>query len=152
MQTLTVNELLHDGRRRLKIVGDAAVDATPYLRLVPPAARGHVVSEGGYDDLLDLFWLDIFYPVYGVCDVMNYGSKKFRRLMLVHHVYGTRVSECIDIARVEFFAGTRFAPVYAFVQKLPRGAEDGMDVHGCILLAAEWMPANCVAAGGCDGG
>jgi hypothetical protein len=150
MQKMTVNDLLHDGWRRLKIVGDAAVDATPYLRLVPSVAQEHAVMNEGHDDLLDLFWLEILYPVYGAYEVMVQSARKFRRLMFVHHVYGRRVSECIELARVEFFAGTRFAPVYAFVQKLPRGAEDGMDVRGCILLAAEWMPANCVATGGCD--
>ncbi len=152
MQKMTVNELTDDGWRRLKIVGDAEMDVERYLRHVPLVARAHLVSERGKDDLLNLFSLEMRFPVYGPYRVMIHGPKKFRSLMFVHNVYAKRVSECIDLARIEFFAGTRFAPAYAFVQSLPKGATDGMDVHGCILLAAEWMPANCVATGGCDVG
>lgn len=152
MRKMTVNELQRDGWRRLKIVGDAVIDAEPFLGLVPLAARQHLVTTPGHDDLLGLFSLEMLYPVYGPYPVMIHGRKKFRRLMFVHHVYARRVSECIEMARVEFFAGVRFAPMFAFVQSMPRGAEDGMDVHGCILLTAEWMPADCVATGGCDVG
>lgn len=152
MRKMTVNELTHNGLRRLKIVGDAALDAERYLHLIPTVAREHLVTRHGQDDLLGLFSLEMSFPIYGPYDLMIYSAKKFRRLMFVHHVYSARVSECIDLARIEFFAGTRFAPMFAYVQKLPNGAENGMDVHGCILLAAEWMPADCVATGGCDVG
>lgn len=151
MQKMTVNELQHDGWRRLRFVSDAVIDYYPYLRLVPSVAREHLVTNPGQDELLGLFSLEMLYPVYGPFDFMIHSPKKFRRLMFVHTIYAKRVSECIDLAKVEFFCGTRFKPEYAFVQLLPRGAEDGMDVHGCILLAAEWMPASCVATGGCDG-
>lgn len=152
MEKMTINELTHDGWRRLKIVGDAVIDVAPYLRLVPLVAQKHLVANHGHDDLLDLYSLEMLFPVYGPYKVMNYGPKKFRSLMFVHTIYARRVSECIDLARIEFFACSRFRPIYAFVQKLPNGAEDMMDVHGCILLTAEWMPANCVATGGCDVG
>lgn len=152
MQIMTINELTHDGWRRLKIVGDAAIDVEQYLRYVPLVAREHLVANNGHDDLLGLFSLEMLYPVYGPYRVMIRGPKKFRNLMFVHHVYARRVSECIDLAKVEFFAGTHFVPSYAYVQKLPNGTENGMDVHGCIFLMAEWMPANCVATGGCDVG
>ena len=150
MQKMTANELTHDGWRRLKIVGDAVIDAERYLRFVPLAARVHMVQTPGCDDLLGLFSLELMYPIYEPYAVMSHGAKTFRRLMFVHHIYARRVSECIELARIDFFAGTRYVPRYAFVRDLPKGAEDGMDVHGCILLAAEWMPANCVATGGCD--
>ncbi len=150
MRKMTINELTHDGWRRLKIVGDAVIDVEPYMRLVPLAAREHMVTNHGQDDLLGLCSLEMLYPVYGPFDFMIHSHKKFRRLMFVHTIYAKRVSECIDLAKVEFYCGTRFKPGYAFVQKLPRGAEDWMDVHGCVLLEAEWMPSSCVATGGCD--
>lgn len=152
MRKMTINELTHDGWRRMKIVGDAVIDVEPYLHLIPLVAREHLVFNHGQDDLLGLFSLEMLFPVYGPYRVMIHSPKKFRNLMFVHNVYAKRVSECIDLARIEFFAGTCFVPAYAFVQSLPKGAEDGMDVHGCVLLAAEWMPANCVATGGCDVG
>lgn len=151
MRKMTVNELQHDGWRRLKIVSDVEIhDVDAFLRYVPLAAQKHLVANPERDDLLDLHTLELLYPIYGTYDVLVHSQKKFRRLMFVHHIYARRVSECVDLARTEFFAGTHFAPRYAFVRDLPQGAEDGMDVHGCILLAAEWMPANCVATGGCD--
>jgi len=152
MQKMTINELTHNGWRRLKIVGDAMIDVERFMRHVPLAARGHLVTNAGRDDLLGLFTLEMLYPVYGPYQVMIPGPKKFRTLMFVHRTYAARVSECVDLARVEYFAGARFAPMYAYVQNLPSGAEDGMVVHGCIFLAAEWMPADCVATGGCDVG
>lgn len=150
MQKMTVNELAHDGWRRLKIVADAVINVDAYLRHVPLVAREHLVANHGHDELLDLFSLELLYPIYGPYEVMIHSHKKFRRLMFVHHVYARRVSECVDLARIEFFSGTHFVPRYAYAQKLPQGATDGMEVHGCIFLEAEWMPANCIATGGCD--
>lgn len=153
MRKMTINELTHDGWRRLKIVSDAEIhDVDAYLRYVPMQAQSHLVASPGRDDLLDLHTLELRYPIYEAFDVMYHGPKKFRRFFFVHGVYAKRVSECIDLARIEFLAGMGFAPIYAYVQMLPGGAENGMDVHGCILFEAEWMPANCVAAGGCDVG
>jgi hypothetical protein len=152
MQKMTINDLTHDGWRRLKIVGDAVIDVDAYMRHVPLVACEHLVTNYGQDELLGLFSLEMLFPVYGPYQVMIHSLKKFRSLMFIHNVYAKRVSDCIDLARTEFFAGTRAVPAYAFVQKLPKGAEDGMEVHGCILLAAEWMPAHCVATGGCDVG
>jgi len=84
-------------------------------------------------------------------EVAYLSPKKFRRFMFVHFAYAARVSSCIELARTEFFARTRFAPRDAYVQVGPQNAEIGMDVHGCILQVAEWMPAQCVAVGGRDG-
>lgn len=41
-----------------------------------------------------------------------------------------------------------FAPKYLFVKRLPKGAENCMDVQGMILLEAEWMLERSVAVGG----
>jgi hypothetical protein len=71
--------------------------------------------------------------------------------MFIHFAYASRVSSCIELARTEFFARTHFAPRDVYVQEMPKGAEMWMDVHGCILQVAEWMPAQCVAVGGRDG-
>ena len=112
----------------MKIVGDAALDAAQYQDLIPLAARDWVVCVPGLDDLLGIFSLEITWPVYGPWEVFYYGPKKFRRFMFVH-----------------------FAPRDAYLQELPNKAEIGMNVYGCILQAAEWMPVKCVAVVGRDG-
>jgi hypothetical protein len=114
-------------------------------------ARDRVVYAPGCDELLGIFSLEITWPVYGPWEVAYLSPKKFRRFMFVHFAYGERVSNCMEMARDEFFARTHFAPRDVYVQELPKGAEIGMDVHGCILQVAEWMPAQCVAVGGRDG-
>lgn len=152
MQKMTVNLLTHEGLRQMKIVGDTQIDPGRYLQYLPLQARDRVVVTPAHDELLGLFSLELMYPVYEPYDFFIYGPKKFRRLMVIHNCYARRVSECIALAAHEFSARTSFSPIYAFVQSLPNGAENGMDVHGCILFAAEWMPANCVATGGCDVG
>ncbi len=151
MQAMTVNELTHDGMRRMKIIGDKEINVAQYQPLIPAEARPQAVYVPGYDDLLGLFSLELKFPVYGPCEVRNYGPKGFRRLMFVHFAYAERVSSCIELAWTEFFARTHFVPRDAYVRELPKGAELWMEVHGCILQVAEWMPAQCIAVGGRDG-
>lgn len=151
MEEITINELTHDGIRRVKIIGDVMIDAAQYLHLIPLVARDRAVYTPGCDELLGIFQLEITWPVYGSCEVAYLSPKKFRRFMFVNFAYSERVSSCVELARTEFFIRTHFVPAYAFVRKLPQGAEMCMDVYGCILQVAEWMPAQCVAVGGRDG-
>jgi hypothetical protein len=151
MEEIMINELTHDGMRRVKVIGDAPLSVSMYQAAVPCEARDRAKLISGGDGLLGLFSLEVTWPVYGPIMFAICGPKKFRRLMVVNFIYEERVSDCIELARIMFFAGTHFAPKYAFLLDLPNGAEDCMDVHGCILLQAEWMPARCVAVGGRDG-
>ena len=100
------------------------------------------------DQALGIFSLELTWPVFEPYDFFCQGLRGFRRLMVVNYAYAERVSDCIELARRAFFAGTRFAPGFAFVRELPKGAEGGMDVHGLYLFMAEWMPEQCVAVGG----
>jgi hypothetical protein len=36
---------------------------------------------------------------------------------------------------------------YAYVRKLPRGVENGVEVGNLILFEADWMARKCVAVG-----
>lgn len=164
MIEVVVNELRQDGMRRLKVISDVAFDPSPnpspnsmeqerylergMMRRVPEVARSRVQVSRSVDEALGIHSLEVAYPVYGPFDVAVFSSKKFRRLFFVNYVYGSRVSECIELARVEFFSRTKFAPSYAFVKCLPAGVEDGIDVHGLFLIQAEWMPEKCVGVGG----
>jgi hypothetical protein len=151
MEEVVVNELQHNGIRRVKVIGDAEIHMAQYQAWVPCDACARVEILPGHDNLLDLFSLELRWPVFEPWEVANYGPKKFRRLMMVHFAYAERVSAVIELGRLEFFARTHFAPGYAFMRELPQAVEDGMDYHGLVLLRAEWMPAQCVAVGGRDG-
>lgn len=152
MEDIVINELGHDGMRHIKIIGDVQISAGRYLYLVPEIAREHLECQPSHDDLLGLFSLYMTFPVYGPWDVFYHSPKGFRRFMFVHFAYAERVSGCIEMARDAFFIGTHCLPRDAYLAELLPGAEIGMDVHGCILQVAEWMPAQCVSVGGCDVG
>lgn len=149
MDKIVANFLGHDGMRNLRIVGDCEISQVKYARLVAPEARTLVVFKPAVDELLDIHSLEMTWPVFGPCDISIHGPKKFRRLMFVNFAYAARVSDCIALARDEYFARTRFAPMYAFAKSIPEDKE-GELIHDCILLSAEWMPARCVAIGGRD--
>jgi hypothetical protein len=148
MQKMTINELMPDGMRRMKIVGDTAINPERYVCFVPLEAREHLTLVPARDDLLGLHSLELTYPIFEPFDFMIHSPKRYRRLMVVHYAYGSRVSECIQLAWTEFFARTKFAPMYSFVKNLPADL-DGTMLNDCIVLEAEWMPARCAAVGGC---
>ena len=150
MEEIVINELTHEGVRRVKVIGDAAILVSRYQAMVPREAfvRAPVDVASSRDDALGLFSAELTWPVFEPYEIFNYGPRRFRRLMMVNFVYAGRVSDCIYLAVINYFSGTRFMPGYAFVSELPRGAEDGMCVHGVQLFEAEWMPARCVAIGG----
>lgn len=149
MDKIVANYLGHDGMRTVRIIGDKEISQVKYVRLVAPEARTLVVFKVGVDELLDIHSLEMTWPIYGPFDVAIYGPMKFRRFMFINFAYASRVSDCIALARTEYFARTHFAPKFAFVQNVPED-KDGELVHDCILLCAEWMPARCVAIGGRD--
>ncbi|RJP53606.1 MAG: hypothetical protein C4583_04270 [Anaerolineaceae bacterium] len=60
---------------------------------------------------------------------------------------GERVSEAIRMARELFELTARQAAQFSFIRFLPAGAEDGMDVYGCVLIRAGWAPEKCVVIG-----
>jgi hypothetical protein len=137
--------------RRLKIVGDAEIEAERYLALAPERARGMATLKPGRDDLLGLFSLELTYPIFEPYEIMIHSRMKFRRLFFAHYSYGSRVSECIALARSEFLRLTGFAPMFVFAPGVPDDLF-GSVREGCVLIQAEWMPARCVAVGGCDVG
>lgn len=155
MEKLVTNMLTHDALRRVKIIGDSAFDAEfPIDALwrhgvyVNEMSVGRLQTTVQTDDALDLFSIDISWPVLGPWEVSYLSPKKFRRFMFVNFDYSERVSNCIEICRDQYFIQTHYAPRDAYVRELPKGAELYSDVHDCILQVAEWMPARCVAVGG----
>ena len=62
-------------------------------------------------------------------------------------ITGDRVSEKIKDAALEFLQLFQDLPGFAFVSKLPRGVENGVEVDGVMLFEAEWMPPKMVMVG-----
>jgi len=61
---------------------------------------------------------------------------------------GGRVSAEMQAAAMEYLRVFRRWPGYAFIRQLPRGAEEGVEVDGVMLLSAEWAPPGCLVVGG----
>lgn len=80
------------------------------------------------------------------------GEGKRRRLVVWSLAIGGQrwmeVREGARCAAVEFERRFGFASKYVFVRRLPKGAENCMEVEGMILLEAEWMVERAVAVGG----
>lgn len=149
MNKIVANCLGHDGMRFMKVISDAEFgQPVRYFPRIPEEGRKIFQVTFGRDELLDLFSMELTWPIFGPWEVAYDGPRKFRRLMMANYAYAGKVSDVIERARVEYFALTHFAPGYAFVRELPKGAEDGMDVHGLLMFQAEWMPGRCVAVGG----
>lgn len=76
--------------------------------------------------------------------VMRRAAMGTRPLCVWRMLDGERVSDAIRAARELFELRTGQAASYAFVRTIPNKAEEGMDVHGCVLIQAEWAPEKCV--------
>lgn len=63
---------------------------------------------------------------------------------------GDRVSVKATEAAEEYLRLYRDYPRFAYVRTMPRGVDDGVEVDGMMLFAAEWMPPRCVAVGWID--
>lgn len=84
----------------------------------------------------------------GVVDVQCEGWPKARRLVVWSFDGYDAARFVLKDAREYFMRVFGFAPGYAFVASLPKGAVDGQVVDGTILLKADWVPDRHVAVGG----
>lgn len=148
MEEVVLNVLTHDGTRVVKVLSDAEIDIEKYRAWVRPEALPFLETICFRDKALNLYSVEMRWPVYGPCDMQYLSPKGFRRFMVVNYQYAPRVSECVKLAVEAFFEGTHFRPGYAFVRELPAGAGDLVELYGVTLLRSEWMPARCVAVGG----
>lgn len=152
MEEVLVNELGHDGMRKIVAMSDRSMlpGMDRWLGIVPECARDLAVYDETQDAALGIFQLEIKWPVYEVFEVAIDSPKKFRRVIMVHYKHAERVSDCIKLAVDAFERGIFCRPKYAWVREIPPGAEDGMQVHGVLLLKGEIAPANCVLVGGME--
>ena len=118
MESIVLNELGHDGMRRIKIVSDAEIVSEKYGSMIPSDALDKASWSVGVDSILWLHTLEISFPVYGPHEVQYPSTKKFRRFMFVHYSYASRVSECVELARNAFMSSTGF-PAHVCLHRDP---------------------------------
>lgn len=148
---MLVNELRSDGEMQMifRHFADETVcleryGLAPILRTVPQVilVGSRALQEGGRETLVK-------FPAFNFVHFrLGNGWKSF---FVVHRSYGTGVRDCVRLAmeawdRVSATRDQGFG-MNAFVWRLPKGAENGVEINGAHLFEAEWMPSNCVAVG-----
>jgi len=126
-----------DGYRKLHVMSNS-----PIRMSLPKDATVCETEEGG------AYHLRAEWAFFGMLDIWPRYWIKPRRFYVWRLLDGQRVSEAIQTAAEVFEQAVGWAPKFAFARTLPEKAEWGQDVYGCILIAAEWLPKNCVAVGG----
>lgn len=151
MIEILMDEVTEEGMRHVKVVSDAPLSAPFGFAAFPqlPTSTEIGGSVKCWDDeMLDLHYLEAEYPMRGFVDVHFEGMSKFRRLVLYKFTKRERVSEIVSYVADWFFVQTGHRPQYAFLRELPRGAENGMEVDGVMVMQAEWALSGCVMVGG----
>lgn len=177
MVKMLMNELRSDGEMQM-IFGHFADEVVRLERYVPaPILRGaahfvdvrsRALDRGGRETM-------VTFPALNAVQFRLGGG--WRTFFVVHRNYGTGVRDCVRLGLEawRFVGGGQLAVdggemLSAFVWRLPRGAENGVEITppthsmgtspaplqtknmfgewGSVhLFEAEWMPANCVAVG-----
>lgn len=117
----------------------------------PSPISKYEMGEGGKAEIVQeagVWHLRAEWPFWGMLDVQAEGWPRPRRLLVCRLREGERVSEMIEAVAERWMQAMGWAPKFAWVRELPEKAEWGQDVFGCILLAAKWLPGQCVAVGG----
>jgi hypothetical protein len=143
------NVLGHDGIKFVKVLSSVG-EKIHFRRFVPVYLLKQcpqvVEAAQSVDQGLGIVTTEIRYPICGH-EKIEVGDGDIRDFVVVNFRYGTRVSDCIRLGVEGFWIGTKRAPEQAFVGKMPKSAEDGVEVHGVQLFEAEWMMESCVAVG-----
>lgn len=137
-----IDEVTPDGVRHMKMVSDLSPIPFPVRE-----GAGFQVQEWT-DELLGLHYLDATWASMDVVILQGEGWPKPRKLVLWKFLPGERVSEIIKEVADWYFVSAHHRPQYAFMKRLPQGAENGTEVDGCMLIEAEWALDGCVMIGG----
>jgi hypothetical protein len=126
-----------DCLRKLHVMSNAEI-----VMQLPANAKIEQTVEAG------VYHLQAEWKFWGMLDIQTRHWPKPRRLLVWSLRKGERVSEAIQAAVEMWTKAVGWEPKFAWVRSLPKGAEWCQEVHGCILLEANWIPRNCVAVGG----
>lgn len=138
MEEVIVDTIEAGGMRRLRVVRDAPLELEGLL----PELK---IWE---DEALGLHYAEALYPYRGAVEVHFEGlPKRFRRLVC-WALQGDRVSKGMQEGAMRFEELFGRRPEYAFIERLPTGAESGVEVDGVMLMEAEWAMPGCLYLGG----
>ena len=140
MIEIVVNEITGEGMHRVRVVSDVA--PVPF-----PITHGAEIRRWD-DELLGLHYAESTYPCREVVCVQLEGAPKPRKLAVWKLMPGERVSEIISHVANWYFCSAHHRPQYAFMARLPKGVDNGVEVDGVTLLEADWALSGCVMIGG----
>jgi hypothetical protein len=135
--------LSEDCTRKLHVMSNA-----PIRMKLPDGATAEDWTEAG------VYHLRAEWMFTGMIDFQFRHWPQPRRFLVWALRDGEKVSDAIRSAAEMWTQAVGWEPLYAWVRSLPEKAKVHEDewgiilVHDLILLAAEWMPSNCVAVGG----
>lgn len=132
-----------DGARRLKVVSDRRLTDLS----VPDYAKDCKNVRTWQDADLGLHYLEMTYPYRGPAEVLLECWPKKRR-MVIWALLGQRVSRAMQEAAIMYASTFARWPGYAFIRKLPRKVENGVEVDGVMLLQTEWALPGVLMVGG----
>lgn len=146
VEQVIINEIGPNGWRFVKVISDAEIDAEKYRASVPLSEKGMEVRA--YPDAaLGMFYLELRWPIREVVEVRFEGQEKARRLVIWSVQNSGRVSQAIEDAAYAYLREFQDWPQMAFMNQLPKGASNGMDVHDVMLMQADWALPGCVSVG-----
>ena len=110
-----------------------------------PQIEEHDLGEGSMTYELGVYHFRAKYPYHGFLEIKSdYWPKS--KTMVVWSLKGCiTVKVSLFDAAEEYEQLFRRRPLYAFMQKLPKGVENGVNVGDLILFQCEWMLNRCVA-------
>ena len=148
MEQIITNSLSMDGMRFVKLISDAPVSREQMMGFVPDPAAA-IAKVNCYDtSALSIFYGEATWPVREAVDFHCEGWPKFRRLVVWN------LEKCISVTAALHDAADEFERLFggrasfAFMKKLPKQVENGVEVGDLSLFQSEWMIEHCIALGG----
>lgn len=100
------------------------------------------------DAVLDLHYCELAQSYRGPVEIFIPGfEKKFIRV-LAWAIQKDRVSQCMRAGAASYASMTKRWPKWAFIDKIPKGAEEGVEVDGVCLIQADWALPGFLFIGG----
>ena len=148
MEQVITNSLSMDGMRFVKLISDAPVSSERMIGFVARSAV-ELAQLRCYDtSALSIFYGEALWPVREAVDFHCEGWPKYRRLVVWN--LGKYLAETVALhdAANEFERLFGGRASFAFMKKLPKQVENGVEVGDLSLFQSEWMIERCVAVGG----
>lgn len=137
------NVLDDDGFRIVHLMANKAMDVD-YLQPydAPDTTKFEVTKEAG------VYHLRAKWMICGPVVIHAEGWPMPKKFMVWHLSLADTVKMALYEANRKYEDVFLERAEYAFIRKLPRGVENGVEVGNLVLFEAEWMVRKCVAVGG----